>query len=186
MWVLLWKYCNSAWILKLKKLVVFLRPVSWRLDCQTRPLPPALSGGLISNLYLGTIRDAFVTGLVIWPFGFPFLLPSPSVRPSSHTAGFTTTDWIFYFHLTIQYWGCWPGQLTFENLSYIAQRKHFKAVIQRSLNGGTHASLRSSGTSTAHLKKEFLLTGLFWFTGRSLSNVTISLYVASQAAYSMT
>ena len=54
------------------------------------------------------------------------------------------------------------------------------------LNVNTHISWRSSGTSTLILMKGVLTIGLFGFTGRNLSKVTISFSVASHAAYSMT
>ena len=45
---------------------------------------------------------------------------------------------------------------------------------------------RSSGTFSLIFRKVFLVAGLLGLTGRNLSRVTISLIVASQAAYSIT
>lgn len=53
-------------------------------------------------------------------------------------------------------------------------------------NDDTHMSRRSSGTEIGTLKKEFREEGLFGFSGLMRSAVTISLYVASHAAYSIT
>lgn len=69
------------------------------------------------------------------------------------------------------------------------QRKVFRHAIFSLLSiecKDTHMSLRSSGTGMGTLWKEFREEGLLGLRGLMRSDVTISLYVASHAAYSIT